>query len=116
MRYIKHVRWTLPKQEQCTNLFPPGESCKYHERLQRAVDVQRRGMFFFTWGHQGRYFSELSKGEVGSPTPRRGEDVPAIGDGVSKGPAGGRPRSIVMKSFSMESGNPGFQSQLCLGL
>lgn len=56
------------------------------------------------------------KGEVGSPTPRRGEDVPAIGDGVSKGPAGGRPRSIEMKSFSMESGNPGFQSQLCLGL
>lgn len=50
------------------------------------------------------------------PRRAREKDVPAIGDGVSKGPAGGRPRSIEMKSFSMESGNPGFQSQLCLGL
>lgn len=62
---------TAQAEEQCTHLFPPGESCKYHERLQRAVDVQRRGMFFSTWSYQGRYLSELLKGEEGSPALRR---------------------------------------------
>lgn len=59
---------TAEAKEQRTYLFPPGDSCTYHRRIQRAVGVQENKVFFFIWGYQGRHLKltrELLKEEEG---------------------------------------------------